>query len=258
MDSIVPIVREAARLMTRSGFDVMEKGSEVNLVTSSDLAVQEFLVGRLSGLVPGAGFLCEENDLADISHEYVWIIDPIDGTANYARGIGDCCISVALSHRGELVEGVVYIPWRDELYSARKGSGAFLNGRRLKVSERPMSACLFGTAMSAYRKEFAKVCSDIIFDVYMRSNDVRRFGSAAVELCMLAAGQLDLYFEMRLQPWDYAAASLILSEAGGVSCGFDGGPLSLDKASLVLAANSRENLDDILATVRKYLPKLPY
>ncbi len=258
MDSIVPIVREAARLMTRSGFDVMEKGSEVNLVTSSDLAVQEFLVGRLSGLVPGAGFLCEENDLADISHEYVWIIDPIDGTANYARGIGDCCISVALSHLGELVEGVVYIPWRDELYSARKGSGAFLNGRRLKVSDRPMSGCLFGTAMSAYRKEFAKVCSDIIFDVYMRSNDVRRFGSAAVELCMLAAGQLDLYFEMRLQPWDYAAASLILSEAGGVSCGFDGGPLSLDKASLVLAANSEENLADILSTVRKYLPKLPY
>ena len=258
MDSIVPIVREAARLMTRSGFDVMEKGSEVNLVTSSDLAVQEFLVGRLSGLVPGAGFLCEENDLADISHEYVWIIDPIDGTANYARGIGDCCISVALSHLGELVEGVVYIPWRDELCSARKGSGAFLNGRRLKVSDRPMSACLFGTAMSAYRKEFAKVCSDIIFDVYMRSNDVRRFGSAAVELCMLAAGQLDLYFEMRLQPWDYAAASLILSEAGGVSCGFDGGPLSLDKASLVLAANSEENLADILSTVRKYLPKLPY
>ena len=89
--------------MTRSGFDVMEKGSEVNLVTSSDLAVQEFLVGRLSGLVPGAGFLCEENDLTDISHEYVWIIDPIDGTANYARGIGDCCISVALSQLGELV-----------------------------------------------------------------------------------------------------------------------------------------------------------
>ena len=257
-DSIIPIVREAANLMVRSGFDVMEKGSQVNLVTSSDLAVQEFLVGRLSGLIPGAGFLCEENDLADLSHEYVWIIDPIDGTANYARGIGDCCISVALARRGELVAGVVYIPWRDELYHAEKGFGAFMNGRPLKVSDRPMSACLFGTAMSAYRKEFAKVCSDIIFDVYMRSNDVRRFGSAAVELCMLAAGQLDLYFEMRLQPWDYAAASLIISEAGGLSCGFDGKPLSLDKASLVLAANSEENLADILATVRKYLPKLPY
>ena len=257
-DSIIPIVREAARLMVRSGFDVMEKDSQVNLVTSSDLAVQDFLVERLSGLVPGSGFLCEENDLADISHEYVWIIDPIDGTANYARGIGDCCVSVALARKRELIAGVVYIPWRDDLYHAEKGAGAFMNGRRLKVSERPMSSCLFGTAMSAYRKEFAKVCSDIIFDVYMRSNDVRRFGSAAVELCMLAAGQLVLYFEMRLQPWDYAAASVIISEAGGVSCGFDGKALSLDRAGLVLAANSRENLDDLLSTVRRYIPELPY
>ena len=252
-DSIIPIVREAASLMVRSGFDVMEKGSQVNLVTSSDLAVQEFLVGRLSGLIPGAGFLCEENDLADLSHEYVWIIDPIDGTANYARGIGDCCISVALARRGELVAGVVYIPWRDELYYAEKGFGAFMNGRQLKVSDRPMSACLFGTAMSAYRKEFAKVCSDIIFDVYMRSNDVRRFGSAAVELCMLAAGQLDLYFEMRLQPWDYAAASLILTEAGGCLSDLHGQPLTCITPSGVLAANTKENLDRLTSIVSKHI-----
>ena len=257
-ERIIPIVRKASGLMVRSGFDVAEKGSRVNLVTSSDLAVQDFLVERLSGLIPGSGFLCEENDLTDISHEYVWIIDPIDGTANYARGIGDCCVSVALARKGELVAGVVYIPWRNELYHAEKGAGAFLNGNPIKTSDRPFRDALFCTAMSTYRKEFAKACSDIIFDVYMRSNDVRRFGSAAVELCMVASGQIELFFEMRLQPWDYAAASLILSEAGGGSCGFDGGPMSLTRPSLTLAANNRENLSELLSTVRRHLQELPY
>ena len=258
VESIIPIVREASGLMVRSGFDVMEKGSSVNLVTSSDLAVQHFLVDRLSALIPGGGFICEEEDLDDESKEYTWIIDPIDGTANYARGISDCCISVALAKGGEVISGVVYSPWRNELYSAEKGCGAYLNGKRLQVSSRPFSDAIFCTAMSTYRKEFAKACSDIIFDVYMRSNDVRRFGSAAIELCLLAAGHMELYFEMRLQPWDYAAASLILSEAGGVSCGFDGKPMSLHEPSMTIAANCESSLLELLRVVHKYVPELPY
>ena len=258
VERIIPIVREASGLMVRSGFEVMEKGSNVNIVTSSDIAVQEFLVGKLSEIVPGAGFFCEEEDLNDVSHEYVWIIDPIDGTANYARGIDHCSISVALAKGGEVIAGVVFSPWRNELFHAEKGTGAFLNGKPIRVSGKPFKDGLMCTAMSTYRKEYAKVCSDIIFDVFMRCNDLRRFGSAALELCLMAAGQIDLYFEMRLQPWDYAAASLILSEAGGASCGFDGEPLSLTKQSLVLAANSRDNLDDLLATVHRYLSELPY
>ena len=142
--------------------------------------------------------------------------------------------------------------------SAEKGCGAYLNGKRLQVSSRPFSDAIFCTAMSTYRKEFAKACSDIIFDVYMRSNDVRRFGSAAIELCLLAAGHMELYFEMRLQPWDYAAASLILSEAGGVSCGFDGKPMSLHEPSMTIAANCESSLQDLLRVVHKYVPELPY
>ena len=144
------------------------------------------------------------------------------------------------------------------MYQAVKGSGAFLNGNPIMVSDRPFKDGLFCTAMSTYRKEFAKYCSDIIYDIFMRSNDTRRFGSAAIEICMMAAGHLELYFEMRLQPWDYAAASLILSEAGGVSCGFDGGPLSLSKPSMTLAANNADNLGELLSTVHRYLPELPY
>ena len=258
LDRIISVVKEAAELMVRSGFRVMEKGSSVNVVTSSDLAVQHSLVKGLSGLVPGSGFLCEEDDLKDLSHEYVWIVDPIDGTANYARGIQDCCISVALARKGELEAGVVYSPWRNELYSAGKGKGAFLNGNPIHVSDRPFKDGILCTAMSAYRKEYARACSDIIYDIYMRSNDFRRFGSAAVELCLMAAGQLELYFEMRLHPWDYAASSLILAEAGGCSCGFDGKPLDLTRPGMVLAANRPESLSELVATVLRHLDKLPY
>ena len=257
IDSIISIVKEASALMKREGFSVKEKGSIENIVTSSDLAVQEFLTGRLAGLLPGSGFLCEEENLQDLGHEYVWIIDPIDGTANYARGSENCCISVALVRNWTPVLGVVYSPWRDELYSAEAGKGAFCNGRSIHVSSRPFERGFLFTAMSTYRKEFAKTCSDIIYDLYMECNDFRRTGSAAVELCLMARGFAELYFEMRLLPWDYAAAALVLKEAGGFICDLDGNFPSLKKASLVIAANSQTSMERILDTVRRHLPSLP-
>lgn len=258
IESITAVVKEAAGLMKRDGFAVMQKDSAANLVTSSDIAVQHFLTERLSVLLPGSGFLCEEEDVKELSHEYVWIIDPIDGTANYARGIADCAISVALERAGEVVAGVVYSPWRGELYTAEKGRGACCNGLPIHVAGRDFRDGIICTAMSTYRKEFAKACSDIIFEIFMECNDFRRYGSAAIELCLIAAGYADMYFEMRLHPWDYAAASLILREAGGCICDFDGAHPSLRKASLVLAANSEDNLSRLLGNVRNHLPALPY
>ena len=202
IEDIISIAEEASPRMSREGFSIQEKGSVENIVTTSDIAVQDFLTERLSKLIPGSGFLCEEEDLADLNHEYVWIIDPIDGTANYARGNENCCISIALVKDWIPVAGVVYSPWRGELYSAQAGKGAFCNGRPIHVSGRPFKEGILFTAMSTYRKEFAKTCSDIIYDIYMDSNDFRRTGSAAVELCLLAAGKAELYFEMRLMPWD--------------------------------------------------------
>ena len=257
-DSIVSIVKEASALMVREGFSVKEKGSVENIVTSSDVAVQEFLTGRLAELLPGSGFLCEEDDLQDLNHEYVWIIDPIDGTANYARGSENCCISVALYRNWSPRIGVVYSPWRGELYVAEAGGGAFCNGKPIHVSDRPFGKGILFTAMSTYRKEFAKTCSDIIYDLYMECNDFRRTGSAAVELCLMAAGFAELYFEIRLMPWDYAAASLILQEAGGAVCDFEGNAPSLFKPSMFLAANTKESCQRILVTVHKHLDKLPY
>ena len=156
LEQIVKTVREASRLMVRDGFSVKEKGTLENIVTTSDVAVQDFLTGRLAELFPGSGFLCEEEDLEDVDHEYVWIIDPIDGTANYARGIASCCISVALIRNGKPLFGVVYSPWRGELYTAEAGKGAFCNGTPIRVSDRSFKEGLLFTAMSTYRKEFAK------------------------------------------------------------------------------------------------------
>lgn len=258
IDNIVSIVKEASAYMKREGFSVKEKGSIENIVTSSDLAVQEFLTGKLAGLLPGSGFLCEEEDLRDLNHEYVWIIDPIDGTANYARGNENCCISVALVRNWTPVLGVVYSPWRHELYSAEAGKGAFCNGRPIHVSGRPFEKGILFTAMSTYRKELAKSCSDIIYDIYMECNDVRRTGSAAVELCLMASGFAELYFEMRLMPWDYAAASLVLTEAGGAVCDYDGEKPSLYKPSLFIAANTKEHCNRVLQAVHRHLEKLPY
>lgn len=258
IERITAIVREASALMTRGGFSIQEKGTVENIVTSSDVAVQAFLTEKLAQLLPGSGFLCEEEDLADLRHEYVWIIDPIDGTANYARGSENCCISVALFRNWEPVLGVVYSPWRKELYTAEKGKGARCNSVPIHVSDRPFKQGILFTALSTYRKEFAKTCSDIIYDLYMTCNDVRRTGSAAVELCLMARGFAELYFEIRLMPWDYAAAAFILEEAGGTVMSFDGQAPSPTKPSLVVAANTQESCQRLLDAVHRHLKAIPY
>ena len=257
---VIDIVREASALFDRTGgFEVKDKGVRENIVTSSDLAVQHFLTQKLKAAYPEVGFLCEEEDLKDIAgHQAVWVIDPIDGTANYARGNENCCISVALVSNGQPLMGVVYSPWRGELYSAIKGHGAFCNEKPIHVSDRPFEQGLLFTAMSTYRKELARACSDIIYDLYLQCNDVRRTGSAAVELCLMAAGYVDLYFEIRLMPWDYAAACLVLTEAGGAVCDFDGNFPSPYNPSMFIAANTPSSRDRILETVHAHLASLPY
>ena len=255
---IEKVVREAARLMD-ADFEVTEKDGCENIVTSSDVAVQHYLVEHLKDVVPGAGFRCEEEDLdSGGADSWTWVIDPIDGTANYAHGIPECCISVALAHGGEVVAAVVYIPRLGEMYSAQKGMGATLNGSPIHVSDKPYRQCIICTALCAYYKQYAPACRDILMDVFSTANDFRRFGSAAAELCFLAAGRADLYFEVRLMPWDYAAAGLILCEAGGAICNHSGEWPSLDHADLIIGANSRKNLETLTETVHTHIPQKPY
>lgn len=241
LQQIIDIVKEAAGLMQTDAFEISEKEGFANIVTSSDVAVQDFLCGRLKGQMPDSGFLCEEEDMWDTSHEYTWIIDPIDGTANYSRGIAQCAICVGLKHNEDMAMGVVYIPMTGEMFYAEQGKGAFLNGRQIHVSDRPFENSLLCTALPVYHKEYAQMCSDIIVEAFGRCNDIRRFGACAPELCYLAMGRCELYFEYLLSPWDYAAASLIVTEAGGTITSVDGSPLKLTQKSGVVAANNADN-----------------
>ena len=237
-------------MMDREHLLVKTKGSVTNLCTSADLAVQDFLYQELRALLPGSGFLGEENDLLDTQHEYVWIVDPIDGTANFARELPECCISVALKGNDEILLGVVYNPYHDQLFDAVKGGGARLNGQPIHVSDRSFEQSMLITALCLYHKEYAEVCSQIILEAYEKCNDVRRFGSCAIELCYLACGLCELYFEYRIMPWDYAAAYLVLTEAGGVLTGRDGARLHFDGPTILVGANNLENhqiLSDIVS-----------
>lgn len=255
IDRITDIVREASHLMASpENITVMQKGGNENIVTSSDIAVQDFLRERLSELLPDSGFICEEGDIADIRHSRVWIIDPIDGTANYARGVDQCAICVGLCHEGAMEMSVVYLPRTGEMFTARRGKGAWRNGSRIHVADRSFDNAIMCTALPVYHKEQASWCAEAIRDVFMQCNDIRRLGAAAPELCYVAMGRFDMYFEYLLGAWDFAAASLIVEEAGGSLCGIDGLPLDPMKPGGVLAANSADNLKRLHSIISSHNP----
>ncbi len=254
INKIIDIVKEASKIMLQDeNFDVEEKDGVTNIVTTNDVRVQEFLQSNLSKLLPESSFFCEENGVKDLSKDYVWIIDPIDGTTNYARHIAVCSISVALEYKGEIIKGVVYNPYQNVLYSAEKGKGAFLNGRLIHVSNKKFSECIYYTAFSQYNKAISDQVFDFQKKIYPLINDIRRTGSAAFEIASIGAGKGDLFFEVRLSTWDYAAASLIITEAGGAISNLDG-EVPLDKGSLIVAANSKENLNTMIDFIKANLP----
>ena len=257
-DAVISITTAAAEIIKDAPFEVESKGEVVNIVTTNDIKSQRYLVKRLSELIPESGFFCEEEGLRDTESDYIWVIDPIDGTANYARGIVDCAISVALLYRGEPAVGVVKAIFGEDVYSAVRGCGAFLNGRAISVSKNEFGNGILCTAMSLYKKEHARVCSDIIFEAYMECNDVRRFGSCAMELCYMAAGRCELYFEIRVFPWDFAAALLILREAGGVARGLKDEQPPFCRPTVLVGANSEENYRKLADIVNKHLHSTPY
>lgn len=249
IEQLIDIVRDASKLMVTDGFEITQKGGYEDIVTSSDVAVQNFLCEKLSKAMPGSGFLCEEKDVNDVSHEYVWIIDPIDGTANYSRGIAQCAICVGLMHNYDMLMGVVYIPHTGELFHAEKGKGAYLNGKRIHVSGRKFGDAVLCTALPVYHKEYAETCSRVVLKAFAKCNDVRRFGACAPELCYVAMGRCEIYFEYLLCPWDFAAASLIVTEAGGFISSADGSRLCLTRPTGVVAANNAESHKQMLKIV---------
>lgn len=255
---VVEIVKLATNLVSTRKITVSQKETAENIVTSADYEIQRFLCQELKQLLPNAGFLCEENRLIDIKHDYIWVIDPIDGTTNFARGIPECSISVALVRNSDPILGVVYNISNNDLFTAVKNLGAELNNNPIKVSSRTFRNSLFCTAMSLYQKDYSGICVDIITEAYRRCNDIRRFGSCALELCYIAAGMCELYFEIRVYPWDYAAGLLILQEAGGILTGFKSEKLSLNKPTVLVGANTVKNHEILNEIVNTHLKNIPY
>lgn len=248
MDVIDLAVKAGEMVLCDSGFKVDSKGTKENYVTSTDIKVQEYLRRELSKILPGSYFMGEEGDLPSEddrlrgSDTWVWIVDPIDGTANYARGLENSVVSIALMRSGTVVMGVVRHPYLDMTFYAYEGRGAFMNGERIHVSDRDLEHSMLATAWSAYNKARAPECFRITEKLYYICEDIRRTGTAAFELCMLAKGAIDIYFEINLAPWDYAAASRIVKEAGGYTMSLDG-DLDLYASGPAIAGNTLANAE---------------
>ena len=265
VEQVKDIVKEASKFTRTDSFSITEKeGESWNIVTSADVAVQDFLQQKLQTLIPGSGFEGEEKHMMDIDKEICWIVDPIDGTTNFARGMQQSGISVGMRQGKDLVLGVVYNPDHDDLFWATKGNGAFHNGKRVHVSKMDFEHSVICTALSLYRKNLAEVCSKVLNETYQQCADFRRFGVASLEMCYLAVGRVGLYFEIRLYPWDFAASAVIIREAGGVINTVRWGngndelsdDLILDVPSPILIANSRANLEKLGSIVTKHMATL--
>jgi myo-inositol-1(or 4)-monophosphatase len=234
------IAREAGALLVHyfhQHLKVEYKG-DADLVTAADRASEALIRERIQQQFPGHDVLGEEQGLKDQGSEYRWYVDPLDGTTNFAHGFPVFCVSLALERRsseghGVRIAGVVYDPTRDELFSAEQGRGAQLNGKKIHVSQTAkLHECLVATGFPSHKRHKNP---NIYFyhQITLRTHGVRRAGSAALDLCCVASGRFDGFWEFNLNPWDTAAGVLIVEEAGGQVSRFDGSPFEL---------NSRETI----------------
>jgi myo-inositol-1(or 4)-monophosphatase len=218
--------------------EIGTKSAPVDLVTEVDKACEALIVARLAEERPGDAVLAEEGGGQDAeSAAWRWIIDPLDGTTNYAHGYPRFCVSIGVERDGVRAAGVVYDPLMEELYTATAGGGAFRNGQRIAVSEETrLDRSLLATGFAYDRRESEVDNLDHFGAFLKRARALRRDGSAALDLCYVASGRLDGYWELKLQPWDVAAGALILEEAGGRFSDFTGSGSARDGRE-VLASN---------------------
>ena len=241
LESIRELVRACGLFIKdidRQSLHVDAKSGRADLVTQYDKEVQERLRKGLLEIMPDAHFVGEEGSTQAFAPVgKFFIVDPIDGTTNFVKGYNFSSISVALVVDNAAELGVIYNPYADEMFWAQRGQGAFCNGRPLHVSDEPLEngIVVFGTA--PYHEELSERTFQLAYDYFKKALDIRRSGSAALDLCSVAAGRAELFFELLLSPWDFAAGALIVTEAGGVVTDCDGRPLAYDRPCSVLARN---------------------
>ena len=218
-------------------FQVSKKGP-INLVTEADVAAEQVVVRRIREAFPGHQILAEEQGKLEGDPEFCWLIDPLDGTTNFAHGYPMFCVSIGLEVEGEVELGVVYNPVSRELFSAIRGHGAFLNDSRIHVSQE--AALPDSLLVTGFSYDMAEIQKNLrLFEkMMMHSRAVRRDGSAAMDMCAVACGRFDGFWEISLHPWDVAAGKVIVEEAGGCVTAFDGSPCTIYEREL-LASNGR-------------------
>lgn len=236
------IAREAGALVLHHFHQKLkiEYKGDADLVTAADRASETLIRERISQQFPSHDVLGEEQGLNDKGSEYRWYVDPLDGTTNFAHGYPVFCVSMALEYRSEnaahRIAGVVYDPTRDELFSAAKGNGAHLNNQPIAVSKiTQLRECLVATGFPSHKRH-KNPNIHFYHQITLRTHGVRRAGSAALDLCNVACGRFDGFWEFNLNPWDTTAGVLIIEESGGKATHFDGSPFQIDSRE-TLASN---------------------
>jgi myo-inositol-1(or 4)-monophosphatase len=246
LPAMTAIAREAGALVMQyfhQGLKIEYKG-DADLVTAADRASEALIRERITQQFPSHDVLGEEQGLNDQGSDYRWYVDPLDGTTNFAHGYPVFCVSMALEHQalkhqasqqhsassGRRIAGVVYDPTRDEMFSAELGRGAQLNGRPIHVSKATqLKECLLATGFPSHKRH-KNPNIHFYHQITLRTHGVRRAGSAALDLCNVACGRFDGFWEFNLNPWDTAAGVLLVEEAGGKVTRFDGSPFQIDSS----------------------------
>ena len=213
---MVSIAKQAGQFIKQQEVHtVTEKGGAANVVTDIDVKSQHLLMKACEACLPGSSFLAEEEGQQHIGDGFTWVIDPIDGTTNYLYGARHSCISLALYYRKQGLIGVVYNPYRDECFLGIQGQGSWCNDKPIHVSSHGFSEALVMVGTAPYDKSQADTIFDMIKELFLETRDIRRSGSAALDLCDLACGRVDAFYEHTLQPLDYGAGRIILENAQG-------------------------------------------
>lgn len=243
LEEIIEAAKECGQIILnadRENIGIKDKEGKANFVTAYDCKIQKMIENKLSEILPEAEFLGEEEDCRiNKNAEYIFVVDPIDGTTNFIKDYHMSCISIGLIRNGKRYLGVIHNPYLRETYYAIAGEGAFMNGKAIHVSNEELenSIVLFGS--SPYNTELAKASFELAYEYFQKCLDIRRSGSAALDLCAVAAGRAEIFFEMILSPWDFAAGALIVEEAGGIVTTLDGEELPCLEKSPLFARNKR-------------------
>ncbi len=250
-DKIIELVKSTKKIVFDESMrkDVSMKGA-ADFVTAVDMTISNYVKQELAVLTPDIGFMSEEEKTEIVPRR--WILDPIDGTTNLVYGYNKSSVSLALCEDEKITFGVVYDPFTDELFVAKRGEGAYYNGVRIpKAEDRELADCIVEFGAGSTRKQYADISFGMAKEVFVNCLDLRRICSSALSVSYIAQGRINGYFEYQIKPWDYAAASLILEECGGVVTDWNGNPIPYDRPSSIACGTPKLH-SFLLETVRKF------